>query len=265
MRCFNKIGRLFLAFWLLLALAIPAVSGPARDVLFQISTIDSLMVGLYDGWMSIGELRKHGDFGLGTFDMLDGEMVVMDGTVYQITSDGVAHKPASTVSTPFAAVTFFDRDITSTIPGEMDLSSLKDYLDGLLPSKNLFYAIRIDGIFPRVKTRSVPMQSKPYPKLLDVTARQPVFDLTDVKGSIVALRCPYFVNGANVPGYHMHFLTADRKRGGHLLDCAIKTGMTYVDTTTDFVLSLPNDERFYRADLSAQSQKNLEKVEQGKR
>lgn len=265
MRCFINVSCFLTVLSLLPLLMFPAAAGPERDVLFQISTIDSLMAGLYDGWMSLGQLRKHGDFGLGTFDRLDGEMVVVDGTVYQITSDGVARKPAAAVTTPFAAVTVFDKDVTATIPGEMTLSSLRDYLDGMLPSKNLFYAIRIDGAFTRVRTRSVPIQSKPYPRLVDVTARQPVFELADVKGSIVAFRCPYFVKGVNVPGYHMHFVTADRRRGGHLLDCSVKSGVIALDTTAEFVLSLPKDESFYHADFEADSQDNLEKVEQGKR
>jgi len=238
-------------------------AGQDRDVLYQIATIDSLMAGLFDGWVSTGQLAEHGDFGLGTFDRLDGEMVVVDGTVYQITSDGAARKPAASVTTPFAAVTFFDKDKVFAIPDEMTLPKLQEYLDGMLPSKNLFYAIRIDGTFARVRTRSVPRQNKPYRRLVEVTAQQSVSEFADVNGTIVALRCPYFVKGANVPGYHMHFITSDRKRGGHLLDCSVKSGVVAFDITPELNLSLPDDPSFYRTDFQPDSQENLEKVEQG--
>ncbi|MCE5323490.1 acetolactate decarboxylase [bacterium] len=249
---------------LILFLTASLAAEPDRETLYQIATIDSLLSGLYDGWISIGRLTKHGDFGLGTFDGLDGEMVVVDGIVYQITSDGTSRKPDAAVTTPFAAVTFFDKDKVATIQDEMTLSRLQEFLNDMLPSKNLFYAIRIDGTFTRVRTRSVPRQNKPYQPLADVTVKQPVFELSDVEGSIVALRCPYFVKGANVPGYHMHFITSDRSQGGHLLDCSIKCGKVLLDITPQFELSLPKDESFYRADFEPASSETLEKVEQGK-
>jgi acetolactate decarboxylase len=261
----TKIACLFIAILLFPLGTVLSAAQPDRDVLYQVSTIDSLLAGSYDGWASTGQLTKHGDFGLGTFDQLDGEMVVLDGTIYQITSDGAIHKPAATMTTPFAAVTFFDRDKVVAIPKEMTLTKLQEYLDGLLLSKNLFYAIRIDGTFTHVKTRSVPRQSKPYRRLVDITAQQPVFEFTNVEGTIVALRCPYFVKGANVPGYHMHFITSDRKRGGHLLDCTIKRGVIALDITPGFDLSLPRDESFYRTDFQPSSQENLEKAEQEKK
>lgn len=263
--CMNRILCILVALLLLPLLTVPTAADSSRDVLYQISTIDSLMAGLFDGWASIDQLTKHGDFGLGTFDRLDGEMVVVDGTVYQITSDGVARKPAAAATTPFAAVTFFDKDKVATIPHEMTLKELQENVDSMLPSKNLFYAIRIDGTFARVKTRSVPRQCKPYSHLVDVTAQQPVFELTNVSGTIVALRCPYFVRGVNVPGYHMHFITSDRARGGHLLDCSVKSGEIALDITSDFSLSLPTDESFYRTDFEAGSAEDLKKVEQGTR
>jgi len=247
-----------------LGVTISAAAESRRDVLYQTSTMDALMAGLYDGRMTIGELAKHGDFGLGTFNRLDGEMVVMDGIVYQVTSDGVAHKAAGAMTTPFAAVTFLDHDQTTASEVERDLAALEEYMDRTLPSKNVFYAIRIDGMFTHVKTRSVPRQSKPYRKLVDVVARQPIHELTDVKGTIVGFRCPYYVTGVNVPGYHMHFLSADRRRGGHLLDCTVKSATVTVDVTPQFELSLPQNKEFYDADFGASTQKDLEKVEQGR-
>lgn len=260
----NRLLCLSLALMALSAMMAGAAGKPDRDVLYQVSTIDSLMAGLYDGWTTIGELTKHGDFGLGTFDRLDGEMIVLDGIVYQIASDGSVHKPSAGVTTPFAAVTFFDKDITATIPREMDLPALKGYLDGMLASKNVFYAIRIDGTFRHVRTRSVPRQSKPYQRLTSIVEHQPEFEFTNVRGTIVALRCPYYVKGVNVPGYHMHFITADRKRGGHILDCMVNDGIVSLDLTGELSLILPKDKEFYNTNFEVGGQGSVEKVEQGK-
>ncbi len=260
----NKLVCLCVVLVVLSASMIGAAEKPDRDVLYQVATIDSLIAGLYDGWTTLGELKRHGDFGIGTFDKLDGEMVVLGGMVYQIASDGSVRRPSPTLTTPFAAVTPFDKDITAAIPRGMTFTALKDFLDGMLPSKNVFYAIRIDGTFSRVKTRSVPPQQKPYQKLTTVVERQPEFGFTNVKGTIVALRCPYYVKGVNVPGYHMHFITADRKRGGHVLDLAVKDGTVMIDTTGTLTLVLPKDKEFYHTDFEPSTQGSVEKVEQGK-
>lgn len=238
-----------------------AAGPPARDVLFQVEPIDALMAGLYDGTLPLAELTRHGDFGLGTFDRLDGEMVVLAGVVHQVTADGLVRAANPALTTPFAAVTFFDRDITAPIRKEMNLAALKEFLDGLLPTKNLLYAVRIDGTFSAVQTRSVPAQSKPYRKLVEVTASQPVFELTDVQGTIVGFRCPYYVQGINVPGYHLHFLSADRRRGGHILDCTVKTGEATVDGTAELMLTIPRGGAEFTTDFQPGAAGDLQKVE----
>lgn len=264
MRLMKTLCCLCLLLTMLPALTARAADKPGRDVLYQVSTIDALIAGMYDGYTTLGELKKHGDIGIGTFDKLDGEMLMLDGVVYQIASDGSVHRQPNTMTTPFASVTPFDKDITATIPKEMDFTALKDYVDRMLPSKNVFYAIRIDGTFSHVKTRSVPPQQKPYRKLTTVVEHQPEFEFTNVKGAIVALRCPYYVKGVNVPGYHMHFITADRRRGGHILDCTVKAGTVTIDTTGTLTLVLPNDKGFYQTDFEPSTQGSIEKVEQGK-
>lgn len=86
--------------------------GMQNDVLYQVSTIDALLEGLYDGELTIKELKEKGDTGLGTFNTLDGEMIVIDGEVYQIRADGLAYLADDTMRTPFAAVTGFVADET---------------------------------------------------------------------------------------------------------------------------------------------------------
>lgn len=233
-----------------------------RETLTQVSTINALMAGVYDGVMSSGQLRGYGDFGIGTFDKLDGEMIVLDGNVYQVRADGIAYAVADTVSTPFAAVTYFDTDLQQNLASGMNLAEFHKYLDGIVPTANTFYAIRIEGTFNYVKTRSVPAQEKPYPVLSEVTQKQSVFEFNDASGTIVGFKCPQYVNGVNVPGYHLHFLTADRKAGGHVLEFTVQEATVSVDETSNFLMLLPGEgSDFYKIDLTGDKQAELEKAE----
>ncbi len=231
------------------------------DSLYQTSTIGALMQGVYDGTITFGELGERGDFGLGTVQALDGEMVAVDGRFYQVKSDGVAYSLSDSMITPFSVVTFFDAEETINLGGRYNLSELQGYLDNSLESDNLFYAIRIDGTFDYVKTRSVPAQEKPYPPLEEAIKGQEIFEFHDVEGTVVGFRCPDYVEGVNVPGYHLHFITLDRKAGGHLLDLELEDASAKVDSISGFEMDLPENEQFYQADLSDSQEEELERIE----
>ncbi|MFC1910926.1 acetolactate decarboxylase [Chloroflexota bacterium] len=233
-----------------------------RDALLQISTIDALLNGSYDGVTTFESLKGYGDFGIGTFEGLDGEMVGFDGYFYQVKADGKAYPVVDSMKTPFASVTYFDADITEQLPEVMDFKQLEKFLDSILPTSNIFYAIKIEGTFSYMKTRSVPGQQKPYPPLVEVTKNQPVFEFGEVEGTIAGFRCPDYVTGINVPGYHLHFLTRANDAGGHILDFTIKQATASVDYTSAFLMILPGeDSDFYRIDLSQDKTWELEKVE----
>jgi len=233
-----------------------------RDTLFQVSTIDALLQGIYDGSMTFDELAAHGDLGIGCGDRLDGELIGVHGEWYLIRTDGRASPVAGSATTPFAAAPFFDPDLTVTVGEPVNLTGLGRYLDAEIPSENLFYAVRMDGTFPRVVTRSVPIQEKPYPRLVDVTANQTVFTFENVTGTVVGFRTPAMVGGINVPGYHLHFITGDRTAGGHLLDITVPEGSgVQVDVTANFSMALPATEDFWTVDLSGDLSEDLERVE----
>ena len=168
------------------------------------------------------------------------------------------------MKTSFAAVTFLDVDKLVTVDKSMDINQLQAYLDGLMPSANLFYAIRIDGRFSYVRTRSVPAQTRPYPPLTEAVKKQQVSEFKDVEGTMIGFRCPPFADGVNVPGYHFHFLNKDRTRGGHVLDCRTDGCRVTVDYTHDFELVLPEREAFYRVNLGGDAAQGLQQVEKGK-
>lgn len=250
---------------LVAALLLSACSASQRPqaALYQTATIDALMEGMYDGEATVGELLRHGDFGIGTFDALDGEMVILGGNCYRVSADGVAREADADERSPFAVVTFFQPQRGATA-GQADLAAIEQVVDQIAPERNLFCAVRIDGLFEQVRTRSVPRQSPPYPRLADVAARQPTFDMAQVEGTLVGFRCPYFVKGVNVPGYHFHFITRDLSRGGHVLSCRLAAGAVRVQVLSEFNLSLPHNPKFAETPLGQDRAKELEKVEKGR-
>ncbi|MBN1375291.1 MAG: acetolactate decarboxylase [Dehalococcoidia bacterium] len=234
-----------------------------RDTVYQVSTISALMKGVYDGSTTVGQLRPYGDFGLGTLQALDGEMLELDGKIYQAKLDGTMAVVPDDTLTPFAVVTFFDSDHAVRQSQPMDIKQLQTYIDSQVVSQNLFYAIKIEGKFSYMKTRSVPEQVKPYPELTEAIKNQQVSEFHDVEGTMVGFRCPPYVNGVNVPGYHFHFIDEDRERGGHVLDLQTEDVIITVDSTANFVMVLPGTHSFYDVNLGEGEPEGLKKVEQG--
>lgn len=232
-----------------------------EDTLTQVSTIDALMTGVYDGEVTLGQLKEKGDFGLGTFNALDGEMILLDGVFYQVISTGDVRKPALSVKTPFAAVTFFKADRTFPLKQGLTFREFTAAADRSLPTRNIFYAFKVNGTFRTMRTRSVPAQAKPYRPLSEVVKTQPVFEHSNVRGTIIGFKCPSYVKGVNVPGYHLHFLSADLSRGGHVLDFVVDSANVEIDDTREFFLVLPGDKAFDKANLEPDRGSELEAVE----
>ena len=244
-------------------LACVLISGCSRDSekVSQFSTINALMAGCYQGQFKCGELTRMGDFGIGTFDKLDGEMVLLDGTVYQVKSDGSVWAVSKNLLTPFAVVTDFSSDQQIELKGNYNFNELQKQIDSRLPGRNIFYAIRIDGHFEYVRTRSVPAQQKPYPKLVEVTKKQPVFETTDTSGTLVGFKCPDYIFPLNVPGYHLHFVSDKRNFGGHLLECRVRDPVIKIDYIRQIEVTLPPGGDFDGTDLRISDQNSLNKAE----
>jgi acetolactate decarboxylase len=210
-----------------------------KDVLFQVASFTALLNGNYDGVMSCGDLRAHGDFGLGAGNALDGEMVEVGGKFYRVRTDGKVYPVADQALTPFACTVFFHPTITRTLPDPLaDLAALGKAIDALRPA-GLPCAVRITGDFDYVKTRSLPLQTKPYPRLADVVKIQTTFELRHVSGVMVGFWFPADFSGLNVAGYHLHFLTADRTAGGHVLEAQPHHVTVELDPLRQYQLVLP--------------------------
>lgn len=254
---------LLLIIVMFLIISLPGLSNSAnnKDIIFQTSTIKALFEGVYDGDVTYKELKKYGDFGLGTFNSLDGEMVALNGKFYQVKADGKVYTVDDSMKTPFAIVTFFEPDRTILVNEQMNYEQLQNYLDSLIPSSNIFYSIKIEGVFKYMEFRSVPRQEKPYQLLTDVLKNETVFELYEIKVTAVGFRMPGFIAGLNAPGYHLHFITDDKKRGGHLLDCLIKEARIEIDYSSDFYMTLPASPEFRKADLDKDNKINLDKTD----
>lgn len=232
----------------LIGIGAAAIAGAAwagqeagRDRLFQVSTIDALMLGDFDGSMTIGDLGREGDTGIGTFDRLDGEMIMLDGTAWQARVDGTVSAAPPSETTPFASVARFQADRTGVLGPAANISGTEARLDPYLSGNtDLFAMARVDGTFPYVRVRSEPAQEAPYPNLTTALAGQKVYELRNATGTLVGLYSPSFSDGISVPGWHLHFVSADRRAGGHVLDVASDGGARVaIDELPSFTVVLP--------------------------
>jgi acetolactate decarboxylase len=225
-------------------------SAPApRHTVFQTSLMSALLDGVYDGDMTIGELLEHGDFGLGTFNALDGEMVITNGVCYQL-RDGAAQPATNDQRTPFAVVTAFVPMVTAELPRDSSREQVIDAIGDVVKSENYLYAVRITGEFDWIRTRTAARQARPYPPLREATRGEPVIQFDDIAGTVSGFRTPLYEQGIGVPGGHVHFLDEKRERGGHVLDYWLRGGTVEVCIGTDLHLSLPLTAAFGHAQLT---------------
>lgn len=198
----------------------------STSLLYQLSTYGMLKEGAFEGEWNIREVKKHGDMGLGTFNGLDGEMVAFDGDFYYIDLDGTARLAADSARVPFVQVTTFGKPRGETLQPFANYAELQGKLDALILNKNVVYAIQVSGKFHSLRMRSLPKQTKPYAVLDTVVARQKVSHLNDVEGTMIGFWSPPSVGQLSAVGYHFHFLSQDRSRGGHILDLDARTPVT---------------------------------------
>jgi len=227
----------------------PDFVGDHGRVVWQTSTMEALLAGIYDGDVTVDELLTHGDFGLGTFNALDGEMVILDGMCYHLRSDGTVTRAMSTDLTPFAVVTTFDPDVSFDITQPITRAGIERLIDGVIPNKNFVVAVRMSGTFSRVDTRTVGRQERPYPPLQEATTHEAINSLENVSGTMAGFRTPGFEQGISVAGYHLHFIDKRRTTGGHMLDFALQSGQIVLSYSTDVLLNFPRFGAFLTAQL----------------
>jgi alpha-acetolactate decarboxylase len=259
-------GTILLACFLILGVG-PFFAGDSRaeddgEVVTQISVLPALMAGIYDGDSTVGDLKKQGDFGIGTFNGLDGEMIISGGKFYRADADGKLEVAGEARRVPFATVVRFNP--TGVVPvGEIsDFSGLIRFADGILGSANYLYAIEISGQFRSVTVRSIPGQQRPYAKMKEVIAGQQRKKTYErISGKLIGFRVPRFMSGTNVAGYHFHFLSDTGLVGGHVLELGLDAGTVRFERFRQLRLRLPGDSDFGDAALDEADEDEVTQIE----
>lgn len=204
----------------------PEVTG---DEIVQYSTKQSFLNRNFEGNLAVRKLGAYGNFGLGTFNGLDGEMVYLDNVCYQIHASGDVNVASNKEKAPYMTIKYFTADETFAINGVDSLNQLLQKVKANIADANHFVAVKIEGKFSYVKTRSIYKQNKPFPSLEEVVANQVVSEFDNIEGTLVGFYIPKLYDTINFTEFHFHFISKDKKKGGHLLDCKA----TEVKVTTD--------------------------------
>lgn len=242
------------------SVALSQCLGRPLHTLFQVSTSAALVEGLYQGAVQVSRLLRHGDFGLGTFIDLDGEMVVLEGVCYRVSSSGAVAVVEGHRLIPYAVVTRFRADFTMGCKQLNRLELLTSACDRLRESDNAFYAFRIDGTFRVVRTRAM----RPVAVgvgLRSAASEQREFTFEGEQGTLVGFWSPGFAGSFSVPGYHFHFLSKDRRKGGHVLECDLLAGTIGGCEIHEMHVSLPETTEFLKADLTRDPSADLKSAE----
>lgn len=235
-----------------------------HETITQVALLQSLLQGDYYGSVSVGELKSRGDIGIGTFDGLNGELIMVDGVLYRAKGDGSVEVPDDTETIPFANATFFEADEGETVTGVGSFQDLESVLDGLVTAMgpNRFYFARIDGTFATMNVRSEYAQTEPYDTLVNVLEHdQTFYDYEDVEGTVVALYCPEYMKELNNAGWHLHFVSADGTKGGHVLGLSFDEAQLAIDATDRFEMLLPDEEFFSSIDFGLDRSEEVRKAE----
>lgn len=229
-------------------------------MLYMSSPINALLEGFYRDDITIATLQQKGDFGIGTFNNLDGEMIALNGRYFQLDYDGNAHPVDGAMKTPFSTVCFFQPMLTEAITTPMTYAGFTDQLKRILPSDNMFYALHMEGWFRKVQTRCVP-RTENYHPLTEATDHQKLRHFENIEGHLVGFYTPSFVPSVNVPGYHFHFINKDFTAGGHLLSCEPERLDIRLQIFFDMELTLPKTLDYLTATFTRDAKKDLDKAE----
>lgn len=221
-------------------------------LLFITGTYGALSRGNYDGDMNVAQLKQHGDFAMGNFSGLDGEMLVMDGTCYRIGAEGKLTKADDTWTIPNATATFFKPEKTISLSKAGSYQAMQANISSQLPTANIFYAMKVTGKFDWIKARTLTRINKPYPATpySTITANEPTFEFKNVNSTLLFVVVPIYAGELAYPGYHAHFINSDGKYGGHVIDCSIVSGQAEIASLPNFTVNLPQSAVFYQADFS---------------
>lgn len=231
-------------------------------VLYQAGSFVNLSSGIYDGSTSFTDLLKNADFGLGTVNGALGEMIVYNKKVYVADSQERAQEFPLSTKTPYAMVVNFKPTQTFELKNINGIQQLENEIDAKIPSKNIMYAIKIEGTFSYMKTRAFDSPTKPYAPLDKwIAQHQHVFERKDQKAVIIGFRSPEFVNPLTVAGYHFHFISNDHKTVGHLYDMRFVNAKVSIEPIYNYLVLFPDSPEYMKKDLVELNKQVINKIE----
>ena len=227
----------------------------------QVSLFSVLLSGRYDGVIAIGELKKLGNMAIATMDRLDGEMQMIDGVVYQACADGHVYLPTDDATIPFGTIADFHATHTLNLSDIPSYETFETRIDELCAEENIPLAIHFIGDFRHMKVRTVARQEKDGVGLADAAKNEAVFEYTDVRGDLVGFRLPGYVNGVNAPGWHLHFVDAERQHGGHVVNFSLRDGELQYCYANDIQIWLPDAATLAGLNLARDWSEELKRAE----
>lgn len=257
--------KLYTLLALLCLFFLPTSAQTKNNTLYTAGHASAFIGGLYDAVYPYTKVLKHGDFGLGAPDKLDGEVLILDGKIYQTQATGKTFEVKPTKLTPFAVVNFFKAKKTVKSTYKLSKNGLFKYLDSILTNQNGIYAIEITGRFDTIKTRAFPPVTRPYLPLADMLPLQHFFTFNNTSGILVGYRLPVFMDGPNITGYHFHFLSDDKKAGGHIVELLTDSITIEIDELDSFLVDIPQTEEFNNFDFKKDRREEVKRVENGKK
>jgi acetolactate decarboxylase len=237
-----------------------------NNTLYTAGHASAFIGGLYTAFYPYGKLKQHGDFGLGAPDKLDGELMILNGKIYQTQASGKTFEVSPEGATPFSVVNFFKANKVLKVTAKMSKEKLYAYLDSVLPNQNGIYAIHIKGRFKEIKTRAFPkVTQQPYLPLAQMLNLQHFFSFKEATGDLIGYRIPAYMDGPNITGYHFHFLSADKKNGGHLIEVLTDNVIIEIDYLDSFTVNIPQTKDFMSFDFKKDRRDEVKQVENGKK
>ena len=235
--------------------------------MYQVATLQSLALGYSRGVITVEELLTHGDIGLGTYEDVNGEMILLEGHCFRAREDGSVIEVAPETGVPFCAVSFLQGARRFDIGPLNSVAELKQLLDVKIEEDfglNSMHMVRIDGFFPRIDARSESAYRSHHVELKDVLAMtQKDFFFENISGSLICVYFPDYMDGINAPGWHFHFISDDRTRGGHVFELVMERGTVRLDKINTIEIRLPSEPAFDTYSLKEASGEDIKKVEQG--
>ena len=235
--------------------------------MYQVSTLQALAMGYSRAVITVEELLRHGDTGLGTFEDVDGEMIVADGRCFRATANGMVVEAPQELGVPFSSVSFLRGVRSFSLEAMSCIDRLKTVLTQRIEEDfglNSMHMVRIDGYFERICARSESGQRTQHVTLKEMLdGNQQDFFFEEIQGTLVCVYYPDYMDGINAPGWHLHFLSADRTLGGHVFDLSLRSGQARMDKISHIEIQLPSSPAFDTYSLKNASQDEIRQVEQG--